>query len=116
MTATPSTMLPLGTLLPAFDLPDFDGRPVSSADFHASPALLVAFLCPHCPFVRHVRQGFASFAAEYTARGEGALFDELAPFASFRMVILCPCRGPFFCPAQAPPSPPQQPHSRSLAH
>jgi thiol-disulfide isomerase/thioredoxin len=69
MTATPSTMLPLGTLLPAFDLPDFDGQPVSSADFHASPALLVAFLCPHCPFVRHIRHGFASFAAEYTARG-----------------------------------------------
>lgn len=62
-------MLPLGTPLPAFELPNFDGRQVSSAHFNASPALLVAFLCPHCPFVRHIRQGFAAFATEYAARG-----------------------------------------------
>lgn len=69
MAATPSTMLPLGTTLPAFTLPDFDGRVVSSSDFAASRALLVAFICPHCPFVRHVRQGFAAFAREYQPRG-----------------------------------------------
>jgi thiol-disulfide isomerase/thioredoxin len=69
MSATPSTMLPLGTTLPAFLLPDFDGRAVSSADFASSRALLVAFICPHCPFVRHVRHGFAAFAKEYQPRG-----------------------------------------------
>jgi hypothetical protein len=69
MAATPSTMLPLGTPLPAFSLADFDGRLVSSTDFDEAPALLVAFLCPHCPFVRHIRQGFATFATEYMARG-----------------------------------------------
>jgi peroxiredoxin len=69
MTATPSTMLPLGTQLPSFVLPDFDGRAVSSADFDRSPALLVAFICRHCPFVRHIRSEFARFAREYQARG-----------------------------------------------
>ena len=62
-------MLALGTPLPSFGLPDFDGRPVSSADFDGAPALLVAFICHHCPFVRHIRSEFARFAREYQARG-----------------------------------------------
>jgi peroxiredoxin len=69
MTATPSTMLALGTPLPSFVLPDFDGRSVSSTDFDRAPALLVAFICQHCPFVRHIRSEFARFASEYQARG-----------------------------------------------
>ena len=69
MTATPSTMLAIGTAMPPFRLPDFDGRLVASSDFAKAPAMLVAFLCPHCPFVRHVRAGFASFAREYGGRG-----------------------------------------------
>jgi peroxiredoxin len=69
MTATPSTMLALGTSLPSFTLPDFDGRSVSSSDFDPAPALLVAFICQHCPFVRHIRSEFARFAKEYQARG-----------------------------------------------
>jgi len=68
MTATPSTMLPLGTTLPAFRLPDADGGMVASTSFASRP-LLVAFLCHHCPFVRHVRREFARFAIEYQARG-----------------------------------------------
>ena len=62
-------MLPLGTRLPSFSLPDFDGRVVSTDDFHDAPALLVAFICGHCPFVTHIRSGFAQFAREYQARG-----------------------------------------------
>ena len=62
-------MLPLGTRLPSFALPDFDGRVVSSDDFADAPALLVAFICGHCPFVTHIRHGFAQFAREYQARG-----------------------------------------------
>jgi thiol-disulfide isomerase/thioredoxin len=69
MTATPSMMLALGTPLPSFVLPDFDGRPVSSADFDRAPALLVAFICHHCPFVRHIRSEFARFANEYQVGG-----------------------------------------------
>lgn len=62
-------MLPLGTQVPQFDLPDFDGKRHALADFAASPALLVVFTCEHCPFARHIRAGFAEFAREYLPRG-----------------------------------------------
>ena len=62
-------MLPLGTRLPAFRLPDLDDRMVSSDDTRDAAALLVAFICPHCPFVKHVRQEFARVATEYASRG-----------------------------------------------
>jgi len=69
MPETPSTMLELGTTLPSFSLPDFDGKTVSDADFKGSNALLVAFICKHCPFVRHIRSEFARFAKDYAAKG-----------------------------------------------
>jgi peroxiredoxin len=69
MPETPSMMLDLGTPMPSFSLPDYNGRMVSEADFKGSKALLVAFICKHCPFVRHIRQEFARFAKEYQARG-----------------------------------------------
>jgi peroxiredoxin len=62
-------MLALGTALPSFRLPDFDGHIVSPDDVCEAPALLVAFICRHCPFVRHIRSEFARFAREYQARG-----------------------------------------------
>jgi peroxiredoxin len=62
-------MLALGTQAPDFALPDYDGRQHALQDMAPSPALLVAFVCNHCPFVRHVRTGFAAFAREYRARG-----------------------------------------------
>jgi peroxiredoxin len=62
-------MLDLGTLLPSFSLPDFNGRTVSDADFKGSKALLVAFICKHCPFVKHIRQEFSRFARENEAKG-----------------------------------------------
>jgi peroxiredoxin len=69
MPETPSTMLDLGTSLPAFSLPDFNGKQVSDADVKGGKALLVAFICKHCPFVRHIRGEFARFAKEYEAKG-----------------------------------------------
>ena len=69
MPETPSTMLDLGTPLPSFSLPDFDGKTVTDADVKGSKALLVAFICKHCPFVRHIRPEFARFAKEYEAKG-----------------------------------------------
>ncbi len=69
MSLTPSTMLELGTPTPAFRLPDFDGHLLSDRDFQNAPALLVAFICPHCPYVKHIRQEFARFAQEYQAQG-----------------------------------------------
>jgi thiol-disulfide isomerase/thioredoxin len=62
-------MLDLGTPLPSFSLPDFNGRVVSDADFTGTRALLVAFICKHCPFVKHIRPEFARFAREYEPRG-----------------------------------------------
>ena len=69
MAATPSTMLDLGTTLPAFRLRDINGKAVTSNDFGASRGLLVAFVCPHCPFVRHVRSEFARLARDVQQRG-----------------------------------------------
>jgi len=70
MAQTASTMmLPLGANAPSFELPDPSGRTLSLAGFDGSPALLVAFICSHCPFVKHVRSGFASLGAEYQKRG-----------------------------------------------
>ena len=62
-------MLPLNTKLPAFSLPDLDGRTVSSEQFANAPGLLVAFICTHCPYVKHIKSEFARFAREYRARG-----------------------------------------------
>jgi len=63
-------MLDLGTPMPDFTLPDLDGTLVSGTSVAAgAKAVLVAFICPHCPFVRHIRGEFAKFAKEYEARG-----------------------------------------------
>jgi peroxiredoxin len=69
MALTPSTMLPLGTAAPDFSLPNVDGRSVSLADFQGAPALLVVFMCNHCPYVKHVAPQLAVLAREYQARG-----------------------------------------------
>jgi peroxiredoxin len=71
MALTPSTMLPLGTKVPPFRLPDPQGKYVSSEDFKNAPALLVAFICNHCPYVKHIRAEFAKVAREYQAKGVG---------------------------------------------
>jgi peroxiredoxin len=63
-------MLPLATRAPAFALRDtVTGRTVALEDFATSPVLLVAFVCNHCPFVKHILSGFAGFAREVGARG-----------------------------------------------
>lgn len=69
MALTPSTMLPLGTQAPDFALPGSDDKAAKLTDFAQSPALLVAFICNHCPYVKHVADGFAALAKEYQAKG-----------------------------------------------
>jgi peroxiredoxin len=72
MVKTPSRMLPLGTEAPAFSLPEpKTGNTVSLSDFADEPALLVMFLCNHCPFVKHVREGLAAMTKEYAEKGVG---------------------------------------------
>lgn len=69
MARTASTMLDLGTPAPDFRLPDALGNPYALDDFAASPALLVVFMCNHCPYVKHIRSALADFAREYVGRG-----------------------------------------------
>jgi peroxiredoxin len=69
MVAVNSTMLPLGTKAPDFRLPDTTGKMVSLADFEKSHALLVIFMCNHCPYVKHIRAGLAQLARDYMSRG-----------------------------------------------
>lgn len=69
MNDSASNTLPLGAALPSFSLPDLQGRTVSDTDLRDAQAVVVAFLCPHCPYVKHVREAFAAFAREYGPRG-----------------------------------------------
>ena len=64
-----SRMLELGTLAPPFALPDPSGTVHRLEDFAGAPALLVAFICNHCPYVKHIVDGFAGFAREYGEKG-----------------------------------------------
>lgn len=69
MALTPSTMLEIGTSAPNFDLPDTDGSRVKLSDFTGAKALLVMFICNHCPFVVHVADQLAKLGRDYQARG-----------------------------------------------
>lgn len=65
MTATTSTMLPLGVQAPPFDLPDTKGNIVSPDDLYPAPALLVIFMCNHCPFVKHILPELVELIKKY---------------------------------------------------
>jgi peroxiredoxin len=69
MSETHSITMPLGTKAPIFRLPDPHGKIFSSDDYIEATALLVVFMCNHCPYVLHIRSTFASLAKEYQARG-----------------------------------------------
>ncbi|MFM7221185.1 MAG: thioredoxin family protein [Nodosilinea sp.] len=70
MVMVESTMLPLGTAAPDFNLTDVvSGQAVSLASFAAAPALLVMFICRHCPFVKHVEAELARLGRDYQPRG-----------------------------------------------
>ncbi|MCC9604178.1 thioredoxin family protein [Stieleria sp. JC731] len=68
MVRTASTMLPLGTKAPEFSLPECDGGTVSLADFQGKKALLVMFVCNHCPYVKHVADQLKSLSDDYLAK------------------------------------------------
>ncbi len=72
--AVESTMLSLGTPAPDFRLPEpLTGRTVSRDDFSSAPALLVIFMCNHCPYVTHVQKELARLVKDYQARGLAAV-------------------------------------------
>lgn len=63
-------MLELGTEAPAFSLPDVvSGRTVSPGDFASEKALLVMFICRHCPYVKHVQDELARLGRDYVDKG-----------------------------------------------
>ncbi len=69
MVRTLSTMAPLFSSAPDFRLPDTDGNLVSLHDFDGKPALLVMFICNHCPFVKHVRTKLAEVTKQWMKQG-----------------------------------------------
>ena len=69
MVETASTMRPLGMKAPEFELPDTSGKTVTAADFADAEALLIVFMCNHCPFVKHLLDHFVTFAREVQVRG-----------------------------------------------
>ena len=69
MVMTASTMLPLGTTAPDFSLADTEGNIVSMNDFKDAPALLVVFMCNHCPFVKHILKGMVELVKKYQQKG-----------------------------------------------
>lgn len=69
MVKTASTMLALGTTAPEFHLPDVvSGETISLATFSGSKALLVMFICQHCPFVKHIQSELAKIGHDYRYR------------------------------------------------
>jgi len=72
MVLTPSTMLALGTQAPEFDLPDVvSGQRVTLKTFAGKKALLVMFICQHCPYVQHVKQELARLGGDYAKNDIG---------------------------------------------
>lgn len=83
MALTPSTMkLSLGAAAPDFSLPDPYGTMHTLAEFAGKPAL-VAFICNHCPYVKHVAPAFAKLAKEYQAKGVGIVAINSNDFTSY---------------------------------
>ncbi len=69
MALTPSTMLALGTAAPDFSLPDVKtGKTVSLKDFADKKALLVMFICRHCPYVQHIKDELSKLGRDYAGK------------------------------------------------
>lgn len=69
MVRTASTMLPLGTTAPPFSLPNTEGNTVSLDQFAGSKAVLVIFMCNHCPFVKHIAEQLKALGDDYLSQG-----------------------------------------------
>ena len=66
MALTASTMLPLGTKAPDFNLPDVvSGNAIALSNYADKQALLVMFICQHCPFVKHIKAELAKIGKDY---------------------------------------------------
>lgn len=74
MSRTLSTMLGIGTQAPDFSLPEpATGKTVSLSDVDGSDALLVTFMCNHCPYVIHIQKALSDMIKEYQPKGLAAV-------------------------------------------
>ena len=74
MVLTPSTMLELGTKAPEFELPDVvSGKPITLESYAGEKALLVMFICRHCPYVKHIQDELARLGKDYGDKSVGIL-------------------------------------------
>ena len=72
MAKTESTMQELGTIAPDFALTDVvSGRTVKRDDFKGKQALLVMFICAHCPYVKHIEKSLGKLGADYAGKAIG---------------------------------------------
>jgi peroxiredoxin len=72
MSLTPSNMVELGAVASDFSLPSpLTGKIVSRDDFSDADALLVIFMCAHCPYVIHVKPELIRLGNDYRSRGAG---------------------------------------------
>lgn len=70
MALTPSNMLALGTEAPDFSLPDVvSGENMSLSELRSDIAIVMMFICNHCPYVIHVRDELVNVAGDYQPRG-----------------------------------------------
>jgi len=70
MTRTPSNMMPLGTTAPDFNLQDtVTGTNKPLSDLKSDIATVIMFICNHCPYVKHVREGLIRIANDYIPKG-----------------------------------------------
>ncbi len=84
MALTESTMLELGTQAPDFSLPEVvSGKTVSLKTFAGKDALLVMFICQHCPYVQHVKEELARLGSDYAARSVGIVAISANDAASY---------------------------------
>ena len=68
-----STMLPLGTKMPSFNLLGIDGEMYTNEIFHGKKGSLVMFICNHCPFVKHVNEEIVNLSNEIMGNDIGVI-------------------------------------------
>lgn len=73
MVLTESNMMALGGKAPDFSLHGTDGKTHNLSDFSESRALAVAFICNHCPYVKHLKQAFSDLASDVMAKGAAVI-------------------------------------------
>lgn len=70
MALTESTMLPLGQVAPFFSLLDvISGNTVTLEEVKSDIATVIVFSCNHCPYVKHIQEGFVQLVGDYQSKG-----------------------------------------------